>query len=52
MTLAANWRQHIEGEEPAETDERVKWLLADSVRDFLPEKMHVHYDRWKALQLG
>ncbi len=52
MTLAANWRKHTEGEEPAETDERVKWLLADSVRDFLPKKMHIHYDRWRALQLG
>ena len=51
LTLAGSWRKHTEGDAPEPVDERMKWQLADSVRDFLPEAMHPAYDRWRALQL-
>ncbi len=52
LTLAGSWHKHVEGEEPQGTDERVKWMLAENVRGFLPDEMHPAYDRWRALQLG
>ncbi len=52
LTLAGSWNKHVDDEEPEETDGRVKWMLADNVRGFLPERMRPAYDRWRALQLG
>lgn len=52
LTLAGSWQKHDPDEEPQETDGRVKWMLADNVREFLPERMRPAYDRWRALQLG
>jgi len=51
LSLAGSWRQETEGDEPQKVDERYKWMCADSVRAFLPKKMHGYYDRWRALQL-
>ena len=52
LTLAGSWRQHLETDSPQETDPRLKWMLAENVRDFLPETMKIYYDRWQALQTG
>ena len=52
LTLAGSWAKHQEGEELEETDKRLKWMLADNVRGYLPEAMRPAYDRWRALQLG
>lgn len=50
MTIASSWSKHSDDDEPKEVDQRLKWMLEDSVRDFLPEAMHVYYDRWHSLQ--
>ena len=52
LTLAGSWRQHLETDSPQETNPRLKWMLAENVRDFLPETMKIYYDRWQALQTG
>ncbi len=52
LTLAGSWQKHSDGEQPQNTDERLKWMLADNVRGFLPERMRPSYDRWRVLQLG
>lgn len=53
LTIAGSWRQHTPDEDkPEETDVRFKWRLRDDVREVLPEAMKLHYDRWRALQLG
>jgi ectoine hydroxylase-related dioxygenase (phytanoyl-CoA dioxygenase family) len=35
---------------PEELDERYRWRLADNIRDNLPGKMQLYYDRWRVLQ--
>lgn len=50
LTIASAWSKHNDDDEPKEVDQRLKWMLKDSVRDFLPETMHVYYDRWRSLQ--
>lgn len=50
MTLAGSWRKQTEGDPMEETDPRLKWMLAENVRGFLPEAMRPMYDRWRALQ--
>ncbi len=52
LTLAGSWNMYTQGGEPTETDERLKWMLADNVREFLPKEMRPLYDRWRALQKG
>lgn len=52
LTLAGSWTKHREGEASEETDRRLRWMLADNVRGYLPEAMRPAYDRWRALQLG
>jgi ectoine hydroxylase-related dioxygenase (phytanoyl-CoA dioxygenase family) len=52
LTIAGSWSQNRDSDEPEETDVRFTWRLKDSVRAHLPQKMHIHYDRWRALQLG
>lgn len=50
ITLAGSWRRHAEGDPEEETDPRLKWMLAENVRGFLPEALRPAYDRWRALQ--
>ena len=50
MTVVGSWSKHREGDAPQETDPRLRWMLAESVRGFLPEAMRPMYDRWRALQ--
>ncbi len=50
MTLAGSWRKHKDDDPQEETDPRLKWMLAENVRGFLPEAMRPMYDRWRALQ--
>ncbi len=52
LTLAASWRKHSDDDPPEKIDGRFEWRLRESVREALPEKMHLYYDRWKNLQLS
>lgn len=51
LTLAGSWSMYTPGREPAETDPRLKWMLADNVRGFLPKEMRPLYDRWREGQV-
>ncbi|MBT4979181.1 MAG: hypothetical protein HOI20_05240 [Gemmatimonadetes bacterium] len=31
-------------------DERFRWMLSPNIRESLPAKMQLYYDRWRALQ--
>ena len=52
LTIAAAYHQYREDEQPQEVDERQRWMLADHVRDILPEALHIPYDRWRKLQIA
>ena len=43
------WREDEPSEK--EVDERYAWRPADKIRETLPEKMQLYYDRWRSLQL-
>lgn len=51
LTLGGSWGKYDANAEPAETDKRLKWMLARAVRDAIPPAMQPMYDRWRALQL-
>ena len=51
LSIAAGLVKHQEADSPEELDGRFKWRLAHNIRDALPPKMRVYYDRWRALQL-
>ena len=53
LSLVGSLRQY-RGDEPPEKeiDERFAWLLAENIRETLPEKMQLYYDRWRVLQPG
>ena len=51
LTLAGSWSMYAPGSEPTETDPRLKWMLADNVRGFLPKEMRPLYDRWREGQV-
>ena len=51
MSIASSWSKHSDDDEPKEVDKRLRWMLADNVREFLPEPMHVYYDRWRNVQI-
>ena len=51
LTLCGCLVKH-QANDPLETlDERFRWQLADNVRDALPERTRLYYDRWKRLQI-
>jgi hypothetical protein len=50
LTLAGSWGKHREGDAPAETPPSNRWMLAEGLRDALPDAMRPYYDRWRALQ--
>lgn len=50
ITLAGSWRKQTDGDPMEETDPRLRWMLAENVRGFLPEGLRPMYDRWRALQ--
>jgi hypothetical protein len=50
LTLAGSWRKQTENDKPEETDPRLRWMLEENVRGFLPNAMKPAYDRWRALQ--
>lgn len=52
LTLSGNWGMYSKDGKPGETDPRLKWMLADNVREFLPKEMRTLYDRWRVLQKG
>lgn len=52
LTLAGSWNKHDPADKPSEADKRLKWMLADNVRGYLPKAMRPLYDRWRTLQLG
>jgi hypothetical protein len=52
LTLSGSWSMYSKDDKPGETDPRLKWMLADNVRGFLPKKMRPLYDRWRVLQKG
>ena len=51
LTLCGCLVKHQADGPPETLDERFRWRLADNVRDALPEKMRLYYDRWKRLQI-
>ena len=51
LTLCGCLVKHQENDPPETLDERFRWCLADNVRDVLPEKMRLYYDRWRRLQI-
>ncbi len=52
LTLSGSWSMYSKDGKPGDTDPRLKWMLADNVREFLPKEMRPLYDRWRVLQKG
>ena len=50
LTLSGSWSMYAKDSKPSEVDPRLKWMLADNVRGFLPKEMRPLYDRWRVLQ--
>ena len=42
--------QHRDSDRPQQVEERFGWRMADNIRDGLPEKTRLYYDRWRSLQ--
>ena len=51
LTLCGCLVKHQADDSLETLDERFRWRLADNVRDALPEKIQIYYDRWKRLQI-
>ena len=51
LTLSGCLVKHQADDLPETLDERFRWRLADNVRETLPEKIQLYYDRWKRLQI-
>ena len=51
LTLCGSLVKHQADDPPEMLDERFRWRLADNVREALPEKIQLYYDRWKRLQI-
>ena len=51
LTLCGCLVKHQADDSLETLDERFRWRLADNVRDALPEKIQIYYDRWKWLQI-
>ena len=51
MSLHGGMAQYREDDPPEEKlDERFRWRLSPNLRENLPAKMQLYYDRWRALQ--
>ena len=51
MSLHGGMAQYREDDPPEEKlDERFRWRLSPDIRENLPAKMRLYYDRWRALQ--
>ena len=50
LTLTGGLRKFRPEELPEELDGRFAWRLAGNIRETLPEKMQLFYDRWRVLQ--
>jgi len=42
--------QHRDSDRSQQLEERFVWRMADNIRDGLPEKTRLYYDRWRSLQ--
>ena len=42
--------QHWDSDRSQQLEERFIWRMADNIRDGLPEKTRLYYDRWRSLQ--
>ena len=51
LTLCGCLVKHQAADPPETLDERFRWQLAENVRNALPEKIQLYYDRWKQLQI-
>ncbi len=51
LTLTGAYCQYSPEEKPQKVNGKIRWMLEDRVRDYLPEEMHLYYDRWRAVQL-
>lgn len=51
LTLCGCLVKHQADDSLEPLDERFRWRLADNVREALPEKIRLYYDRWKQLQI-
>ena len=51
LTLTGAYCQYSPEEKPQKVNGKIRWMLEDRVRDYLPEEMHLYYDRWRAGQL-
>ena len=52
LSLAGSYKKYIPGQELEDPGDTWRWMLADNIRDFLPPKAHILYDRWRAVQKG
>ena len=50
LTLAGSLVRHQEDDAPTPLDDRCRWLMADNLRDNLPESVQPLYNRWRSLQ--
>jgi len=52
LTLTGAYWKYSEREEPKQVNGKIRWMLEDRVREYLPPEMHLYYDRWRAVQLA
>ncbi len=49
LTICTSYHKHL-GDEPKSDPGRCAFMLNDGTREFLPESLHLYYDRWASLQ--
>ena len=52
LTLTGAYWKYTPDEKPQKVNGKIRWMLEDHVRDYLPPEMHLYYDRWRAVQLA
>ena len=52
LTLTGAYWKHSEDEKPQQVNGKIRWMLEDRVREYLPPEIHLYYDRWRAVQLA
>ena len=50
LSMTVGLFRYDAGEPKPKMDERFRWKLADNIRETLPPKTQLYYDRWRALQ--
>ena len=50
LTVRAGMCRHVADEPMDDSGDRFAWMKADNIRGALPDRLHIMYDRWLALQ--